>query len=281
MNLFNPYCVKFHSPYSRSGVRVLGTNATHLPLKPAINVGSFQFSLSGLKIFHFFFAIILLNGCHSRQGVLYKIEKGDTLWRVAHFHDADMLEIKRANPQLDPNNLKPGEKILLPQVQQVRKVPKQKLNTEKWMPKSDLSVSKKSKSSKSKSAQREKVDDSSLFKFSWPYKGPVISSFGMRSLKMHNGIDIQIPANESIRAAYDGKVVHLGEDIEGYDRIVILLHDHHFFSIYAYLGEFLVQQDQVVKTGTAIAKPRPSSPSYFHFELRYIKTALDPERYLK
>jgi murein DD-endopeptidase MepM/ murein hydrolase activator NlpD len=211
------------------------------------------------------------------------VEKGDTLWRIAHFHDANMDEIKKANPRLNTENLKPGQRVLLPQVQSVRKVPKQKLDTEKWVPKPPTvaKVTKPKKNKSKSSDKREKLDDSMLFKFSWPYKGPVISSFGMRSQKMHNGIDIQIPASENIRAAYDGKVVHVGEDIEGYDRIVIVLHDKHFFSIYAYLGEILVQTDQVVKTGSVLAKPRPSSPSYFHFEIRYIKTALDPMRYLK
>jgi murein DD-endopeptidase MepM/ murein hydrolase activator NlpD len=218
-------------------------------------------------------SLAFLVSCHSRQGSFYRIERGDTLWKVAHAHDVDIDEIMRANPQLDTSHLKTGDKVFLPRISEIKTAPKQKLNTDQWIPK-------KQKPSKEK-VVRQKVDDSQIFKFQWPYKGPVISTFGMRNEKMHNGIDIQIPSDQAIRASFDGKVVYAGDQIEGYDRVVILLHDNHFFTIYAYLGEILVRKDQIVKTGTPIGKPRVSSPSYLHFEIRYAKTALDPERYLK
>ncbi len=221
--------------------------------------------------------LIFLFSCHSKGGSFYRIEKGDTLWRVAHTHDVDIEEIQKANPQLNLDALKTGDRVFLPQVSQIRKVPKRKLNTEQWIPKQ---TAKKKPESKKEKALRQKVDDSILRQFKWPYRGPVISTFGMRNQKMHNGIDIQIPSAENIKASFKGKVVYIGDQIEGYDRIVIILHENHFFSIYAYLGEILVQQDQMVEAGQPVAKPRPTSPSYFHFELRYIKTALDPERYL-
>jgi lipoprotein YgeR len=221
--------------------------------------------------------LIFFLSCHSRGGAFYRIEKGDTVWRVAHAHDVDIDEIKRANPQLNVDNLEIGDRIFLPQVSQIRKVPKHKLNTEQWIPRQQ--TQKKSANQQSK-ISRQKASGSVPHPFKWPYRGPVISTFGMRNQKMHNGIDIQIPSNETIRASFKGKVVYVGDQIEGYDRIVILLHDNHFFSIYAYLGEILVRQDQTMQTGDPIAKPRPTSPSYFHFEIRYIKTSLDPEKYL-
>ena len=229
-----------------------------------------------LRLFLCALYCLVFFSCHAHRGSFYSVERGDTLWRVAHAHDVDIDEIMRANPQLNTTSMKPGDKIFLPRIEQIRKVPKKKLNTDQWLPK-------KSKSSdrKKEKTVRQKVDDSGLYRFQWPYRGPIISTFGMRSQKMHNGIDIQIPSSQTIKASYAGKVVYVGEDIEGYDRIVILLHDNHFFTIYAYLGEILAQKDQIIKAGDAIAKPRPTSPSYFHFEIRYAKTALDPQRYLK
>lgn len=225
------------------------------------------------------YCLVVLCSCHHTQGSFYRIERGDTLWRVAHEHEIDIEDVKKANPQLDIDHLKMGDRIFLPQVSQIRKVPKQKLNTEQWVPKTK-SVVKGTKKTKTTTSRRI-IDDSNLYRFKWPYQGPVISTFGMRNQKMHNGIDIQIPSKEFIRASSVGKVVYAGEDIEGYDRIVIVLHENHYFTIYAYLGEILIQQGQTVSTGTPIAKPRQTTPSYFHYEIRYIKTALDPLRYLK
>lgn len=202
------------------------------------------------------------------------------MWSVAHAHDVDIDEILKANPQLNINTIKPGDRVFLPKVDQIRKVPKKKLDTEQWISTKPAVASKSNRKKKEKPI-RQKVDDDKIYNFQWPYKGSVISTFGMRNQKMHNGIDIQIPRDQSIRASYDGKVVYAGDDIEGYDRIVIVLHDNHFFTIYAYLGDILVQKNQMIKAGEAIAKPQNISPSYFHFEIRYIKTALDPQRYLK
>ena len=222
---------------------------------------------------------VVLFSCHTKQGSFYRVERGDTLWRVAHFHDVEIADIKAANPQMNLNNIGVGDRIFIPGVQQVKSVPKGKLNTEQWDQKPVATPTAKAATRKEKAA-RQKVDDSEVFKFQWPYRGEVISSFGMRNQKMHNGIDIQIPSSQSIRASYAGKVVYVGDDIEGYDQIVIVLHENHFFTIYAYLGDILVKKDQQVKQGEALAKPRQISPSFFHFEMRYIKTALDPMRYL-
>lgn len=219
---------------------------------------------------------LVVVACHTKQGSFYRIERGDTLWRVAHFHDVEIEEIKLANPQLDLNHMRVGERIFIPGLTETRTIPKPKLDTSLW----DTKKQTTSPKFKNEKWVHKKVDDAEVFRFQWPYRGEIISTFGMRNQKMHNGIDIQIPPNQMIRSSYAGRVVYAGDQIEGYDQIVIVLHDNHFFSIYAFLGDILVKKDQVVKTGEALAKPRQISPSFFHFEIRYIKTSLDPMRYL-
>ncbi|MEZ4846815.1 MAG: hypothetical protein R2877_07775 [Bdellovibrionota bacterium] len=54
---------------------------------------------------------------------------------------------------------------------------------------------------------------------------------------------LEIPAAQSIRASYDGKVVYAGDDIEIRSHRDFVARYNHFFTIYAYLGEILIQQD--------------------------------------
>lgn len=199
------------------------------------------------------------------------------MWSIAHTNDVEIDEIQRANPQLDINHLDVGRRIFLPSVSQVKKVPKPKLNTAQW----DRPAITKSANTKPSSPTASYKPNTKVGLFRWPYRGKVLSTYGKRNLKMHNGIDIQIPKNQSILASADGKVVYVGDQIEGYDRVVILLHDNHLFTIYAYVGEFLVQKDQVIRSGTPIAKSQgDSSNAFFHFEIRHVKTSLDPMKFI-
>ena len=221
-------------------------------------------------------SLVVLSSCHTSPGSFYRVEQGDTLWRIAHAQDIEVAEIQKANPTLENNHLVVGRKLFLPNVSKVRTVPKPKLDTAQWEP----------SPTKASPAQKTLIKKSSPQPvgviFSWPYRGKVLSPFGKRNLKMHNGIDIQIPFNQTINASSAGKVVYVGDQIEGYDRVIIILHDNHLFTIYAFVGDFLVRKNQIVTVRQPVAKPNTdSTPNFFHFEIRQVKTALDPEKYLR
>ena len=129
---------------------------------------------------------LILTSCHSMQGALYRVEKGDTLWSIAHVNEVEIGEIQRANPQLDIHRLSIGDKIFLPQVQQVKKSTKPKLDVEQWVSKPDTESvvesgpeKTESKKSQPRSAPvpRKKI---TVTDFQWPYKGSIISTFGKR-----------------------------------------------------------------------------------------------------
>lgn len=118
-------------------------------------------------------------------------------------------------------------------------------------------------------------------RFLWPAKGKVISKYGKKDQKMHNGIDIKIAPSGEVRAAEDGKVVFCGNELDGYGNLIILRHRPKIYSVYAYLGSVGVKKGDEVAQGQTIAKAgATASDSFFHFEIRNGKQALDPLKHL-
>ena len=118
-------------------------------------------------------------------------------------------------------------------------------------------------------------------RFLWPAKGKVISTYGKKDQKMHNGIDIRTSPGGDVRASEVGTVVFSGNELAGYGNLVILRHRPKIYSVYAYLSKIIVKKGDTVTQGQVIAKVGSSaSDSFFHFEIRNGKQALDPMKHL-
>ena len=78
--------------------------------------------------------------------------------------------------------------------------------------------------------------------FVWPVDGPVVSGFGMRWGRMHEGVDIAVPAGTPIRAAAAGSVVLVQSDAEsgGYGNFTCLDHGGGLQTCYAHQSSFAV-----------------------------------------
>jgi len=50
-------------------------------------------------------------------GVYWIVEKEDTLWKIAQQLGLSLEAILEANPGLDPNNLRIGQRICIPEIQ--------------------------------------------------------------------------------------------------------------------------------------------------------------------
>jgi murein DD-endopeptidase MepM/ murein hydrolase activator NlpD len=81
----------------------------------------------------------------------------------------------------------------------------------------------------------------------WPVDGPVVSGFGMRWGRMHEGIDIAVPAGTPIRAADAGAVVLVQSDAEsgGYGNFTCLDHGGGLQTCYAHQSSFAVTSGSV------------------------------------
>ena len=116
----------------------------------------------------------------------------------------------------------------------------------------------------------------------WPVDGPVVSGFGMRWGRMHEGIDIAAASGTPIHAAASGTVIHAGW-LGGYGNLVVLDHGNGLATAYAHASAILVGVGQQVSQGETISlvgSTGHSSGPHLHFEVRVNGTAVDPLGYL-
>lgn len=114
-----------------------------------------------------------------------------------------------------------------------------------------------------------------------PCPGRVTSNYGYRAKfgRMHKGIDLAIRSNDTIYAAFDGKVRLTNYEARGYGNYVILRHPNGLETVYGHLNRFLVKPDQVVKAGQPIAlggSTGRSTGPHLHFETRFMGYAINP-----
>lgn len=117
--------------------------------------------------------------------------------------------------------------------------------------------------------------------YAMPCPGRVTSNYGYRARfgRMHKGIDLGIRSNDTIYAAFDGKVRLTAYEAKGYGNYVIIRHPNGLETVYGHLNKALVKPDQVVKAGQPIAlggSTGRSTGPHLHFETRYMGYAINP-----
>ncbi len=137
-------------------------------------------------------------------------------------------------------------------------------------------------------------DDNFMFNFSslngkmmWPVDGKVSSYFGPRGKRMHEGVDIPMPAGTPIRAAKNGVVSRTGDNstmgFRGYGNFVLLDHGGGVQSFYAHCSSVAVRQGQRIMQGQIIGyvgSTGRSTANHLHFEVRVNDKKVDPMPYL-
>jgi murein DD-endopeptidase MepM/ murein hydrolase activator NlpD len=116
----------------------------------------------------------------------------------------------------------------------------------------------------------------------WPVDGVVVSGFGMRWGRMHEGIDIAASSGTPIHAAAAGTVIHAGW-LGGYGNLVVLDHGNGLATAYAHASAILVGVGQQVAQGETVSlvgSTGNSSGPHLHFEVRVSGAAVDPLLYL-
>jgi murein DD-endopeptidase MepM/ murein hydrolase activator NlpD len=116
----------------------------------------------------------------------------------------------------------------------------------------------------------------------WPVSGAVVSPFGIRWGRMHEGIDISAGSGSPVAAAGAGTVISVGY-MGGYGNLVVVDHGGGLSTAYAHLSGYGVGSGQSVSQGQVVGYVGCTGHCYgphLHFEVRLNGAAVDPLGYL-
>lgn len=205
--------------------------------------------------------IIFASGCaisYDTKGRYHKVQSGETIWKIARVYRVSVQDLAELNNIQDGAKLEPNQKLYLPE--------KPKGRAWKKLPKEE----------------QEKTYDAPIqtdhSKFIWPAEGTLMSGFGIRNGRRHDGIDISAKLGTPIKAAASGKVV-FSSRLSGYGNTVIVRHPDNFFSIYAHNKQNKAKKGASVKKGEVIAymgATGNATGSHCHFEIRHGQKARNP-----
>lgn len=114
-----------------------------------------------------------------------------------------------------------------------------------------------------------------------PVPGGVTSNYGYRPRfgRTHKGIDLKLNSNDTVVAAFEGKVRVVNYEAKGYGNYVIIRHPNGLETVYGHLNKQLVKEDQIVKAGQPIglggSTGRSTGP-HLHFETRFMGYPINP-----
>ena len=115
----------------------------------------------------------------------------------------------------------------------------------------------------------------------WPVGGPVVSGFGWRWGRMHEGIDIAAGYGTPIHASAAGTVIYAGW-MGGYGNLIIIDHGGGLATAYAHQSSFAIGGGSVSQGQTIgyIGCTGHCFGPHLHFEVRVNGGAVDPLGYL-
>ncbi|HUN67128.1 MAG TPA: peptidoglycan DD-metalloendopeptidase family protein [Bacteroidota bacterium] len=124
-------------------------------------------------------------------------------------------------------------------------------------------------------------------KLRWPVPGgKIVAHFGaqenpsLHTVTQNPGIDISVSTGTVVSSVADGEVSAIWW-LPSFGNLLIVNHKNGYRSVYAHLGEILVNEGEGVKEAEAIAKTGEAlSGPLLHFEIWKDREKLDPEQWL-
>jgi murein DD-endopeptidase MepM/ murein hydrolase activator NlpD len=121
-------------------------------------------------------------------------------------------------------------------------------------------------------------------RFLWPVEGEIITRFGPQKDGLHNdGVNIAATRGSTIRAAENGVVAYIGNELRGFGNLLLIKHADGWITAYAHTERILVKRGEKVRRGHAIARVGSTggvSRPQLHFEVRRGSRAVDPLKVL-
>lgn len=203
----------------------------------------------------------------------YRVERGDTVSKIARAHRQSVSSIVRWNNLTNPDAVEVGQvlRVVPPGANPARSVDSDVRTTP--------GTASADEPPNAGSAARAAPSPSARIALTWPADGKTVRGFNGVSSK---GIDIANAMGTPVVAAAGGTVVYAGNGLRGYGNLLIVKHNADYLTAYAHNSKLLVKEGQTVSQGQQIAEMGESDNDRvaLHFELRYKGQSIDPARYL-
>jgi murein DD-endopeptidase MepM/ murein hydrolase activator NlpD len=193
----------------------------------------------------------------SRKGVLYTVQKDDTLSKIADSFGTTQKVIQDENGlKWFWNHLHEGDVIFIPGVKPI-------LMTKEW---------------KDYFGRRGQFGDplGRWAKINSAYSTRTDPITGEQ--RHHNGVDLKAKYGDAVYSAAGGKVTFTGVS-GGYGNLIIIAHGNGMTTYYGHLSKIYMKTGQKVRRGVLIgrvgATGRVTGP-HLHFEIRKNGRAMDP-----
>lgn len=119
----------------------------------------------------------------------------------------------------------------------------------------------------------------------WPVGGKVLNRYGsLGDGTHHDGINIAAPQGMPVRAADNGIVVYVGNELKNFGNLLLIRHASNLLTAYAHHETILVRRGDPVKRGQIIGTVGTSGSvniPQLYFEVREGVKAVDPIPYLE
>ncbi len=228
----------------------------------------------------------------------HEVKKGETLYSISRLYNMNVDAVVALNDLKAPYSVIIGQKIKVKNLTENDKKEVILAKNNENLSKNDQKTTENAQNSKN--AQNEnpahKVEKKTLSavetilseknnRFIWPIKGPVISKFGPKKGGLYNdGINIKSKEGNVVKAAEDGVVAYVGNELKGYGNLIIIKHSGGWITAYAHLASANVKRGQKVEKLQNIAlvgsTGNVDNPQLY-FGLRKGREAVNPEFYLK
>ena len=208
----------------------------------------------------------------------YRVQRGDTLLKIARDNRTSVKNITRWNGLANPDAIEVGQVLRIEPPAGSAAAAGRSSGSSGSGGSSGASGSSAARSDAAADARASSTPAPAMA-MSWPAQGTVIRGFDGKNSK---GIDIANAAGTPILAAAPGTVVYAGNGLRGYGNMLIVKHNDDYLTAYAHNKTLLVKEGQTVQKGQQIAEmgDTDSDRTMLHFEVRYMGRSTDPSRYL-
>lgn len=227
-------------------------------------------------------------------GRYHQVREGETGIAIARAYGVEWSRIVALNDLEEPYILRTGDRLLLPSDAEVASMSIEDraaafhLDIDDLITGGEPAIDESQRPATPSASTRRTLPSEAAVapparfagRFDWPFEGRILSSFGPHGNGRRNdGINIAADKGDPIRAAADGVVAYVGDEIAVYGGLILIKHGQGWITAYGHADALLVKRGQSVKRGEIIGRAGDTGSvdrPQLHFEIRKGRTPVDP-----